>query len=163
MAAADLGAEQGDPQALRDRLIVELLYATGIRVSELCGLDIDDVDTGHRLLRVLGKGNKQRTVPFGALAAAALTAWLTDGRPALATSESGPALLLGTRGRRLDPGRLAPWYIRPSRPSTVRPTWARTACGTARPPICWKAALTCASCRNCSVTRRWPPPSSTRT
>ena len=66
MAAADLGAEQGDPQALRDRLIVELLYATGIRVSELCGLDIDDVDTGHRLLRVLGKGNKQRTVPFGA-------------------------------------------------------------------------------------------------
>ena len=103
MAAADLGAEQGDPQALRDRLIVELLYATGIRVSELCGLDIDDVDTGHRLLRVLGKGNKQRTVPFGAPAAAALTAWLTDGRPALATSESGPALLLGTRGRRLDP------------------------------------------------------------
>ena len=103
MAAADLGAEQGDPQALRDRLIVELLYATGLRVSELCGLDIDDVDTGHRLLRVLGKGNKQRTVPFGAPAAAALTAWLTDGRPALATSESGPALLLGTRGRRLDP------------------------------------------------------------
>ena len=103
MAAADLGAEQGDPQALRDRLIVELLYATGIRVSELCGLDIDDVDTGHRLLRVLGKGNKQRTVPFGAPASAALTAWLTDGRPALATPESGPALLLGTRGRRLDP------------------------------------------------------------
>ena len=103
MAAADIGAEQGDPQALRDRLIVELLYATGIRVSELCGLDIDDVDTGHRLLRVLGKGNKQRTVPFGAPASAALTAWLTDGRPALATPESGPALLLGTRGRRLDP------------------------------------------------------------
>lgn len=103
MAAADLGAEQGDPMALRDRLIVELLYATGIRVSELCGLDVDDVDTGRRLLRVLGKGNKQRTVPFGAPAAAALTAWLTDGRPALATPESGPALLLGSRGRRLDP------------------------------------------------------------
>lgn len=103
MTAADLGAEQGDPLALRDRLIVELLYATGIRVSELCGLDIDDVDTGRRLLRVLGKGNKQRTVPFGAPALAALTAWLTDGRPHLATDESGPALLLGTRGRRLDP------------------------------------------------------------
>lgn len=103
MAAADLGAEQGDPLALRDRLIVELLYATGIRVSELCGLDVDDVDTGRRLLRVLGKGNKQRTVPFGAPALAALTAWLTDGRPELVNEQSGPALLLGPRGRRLDP------------------------------------------------------------
>jgi integrase/recombinase XerC len=102
MAAAKSGAEQGDPLALRDRLIVEMLYATGIRVSELCGLDIDDVDTRHRLVRVLGKGNKQRTVPFGGPAADALRAWLTDGRPALVTAESGPALLLGARGRRLD-------------------------------------------------------------
>jgi integrase/recombinase XerC len=103
MAAAKSGAQQGDPLALRDRLIVELLYASGIRVSELCGLDIDDVDTSRRLLRVLGKGNKQRTVPFGAPAVTALTAWLSDGRPALATAHSGPALLLGARGRRLDP------------------------------------------------------------
>ncbi|MGZ8812605.1 MAG: tyrosine recombinase XerC [Mycobacterium sp.] len=103
MAAAKSGAQQGDPRALRDRLIVELLYASGIRVSELCGLDIDDVDTSRRLLRVLGKGNKQRTVPFGAPAQAALTAWLSDGRPALATAGSGPALLLGARGGRLDP------------------------------------------------------------
>ncbi|OBB04891.1 recombinase XerC [Mycobacteriaceae bacterium 1482268.1] len=102
MAAANSGAQQGDPMALRDRLIVELLYATGIRVSELCGLDIDDVDMSRRLLRVLGKGNKQRTVPFGEPAEAALMAWLTAGRPALATAESGPALLLGARGRRLD-------------------------------------------------------------
>ncbi|BBZ17383.1 tyrosine recombinase XerC [Mycolicibacterium gadium] len=103
MAAAKSGAQQGDPLALRDRLIVELLYASGIRVSELCGLDIDDVDTSRRLLRVLGKGNKQRTVPFGAPAVSALTAWLSDGRPALTTKDSGPALLLGARGRRLDP------------------------------------------------------------
>ncbi|MGV0605553.1 tyrosine recombinase XerC [Mycolicibacterium sp. XJ1904] len=103
MAAAKSGAEQGDPMALRDRLIVELLYATGIRVSELCGLDTDDVDMPRRLLRVLGKGNKQRTVPFGAPAQEALTAWLDRGRPALATADSGPALLLGARGRRLDP------------------------------------------------------------
>lgn len=102
MAAAKSGAQQGDPLALRDRLIVEMLYATGIRVSELCGLDIDDVDTGQRLVRVLGKGNKQRTVPFGVPAADALRAWLDDGRPALLTAESGPALLLGARGRRLD-------------------------------------------------------------
>jgi integrase/recombinase XerC len=102
MAAAKSGAEQGDPLALRDRLIVEMLYATGIRVSELCGLDIDDVDTRYRVARVLGKGNKQRTVPFGVPAADALHAWLADGRPALVTEVSGPALLLGARGRRLD-------------------------------------------------------------
>lgn len=102
MAAAKSGAEQGDPLALRDRLIVEMLYATGIRVSELCGLDIDDVDTRHRVVRVLGKGDKQRTAPFGVPAADALGAWLADGRPALVTADSGPALLLGARGGRLD-------------------------------------------------------------
>lgn len=102
MTAAKSGAQQGDPLALRDRLIVELLYATGIRVSELCGLDVDDVDTAHRLVRVLGKGNKQRSAPFGQPAADALNAWLSGGRPALVTAESGPALLLGARGRRLD-------------------------------------------------------------
>jgi integrase/recombinase XerC len=103
MTAADLGAEQRDPVALRDRLIVELLYASGIRVSELCALDLDDIDSGRRLLRVLGKGNKERTVPFGSPALAALNDWLADGRPHLVISASGPALLLGPRGRRLDP------------------------------------------------------------
>jgi integrase/recombinase XerC len=103
MKAANSGAEQGDPLALRDRLIVELLYATGIRVSELCGLDTDDVDASRRLLRVLGKGNKQRTVPYGEPAQRALAAWTADGRPALVTAGSGPALLLGARGKRLDP------------------------------------------------------------
>ena len=102
MAAAKSGAEQGDPLALRDRVIVEMLYATGIRVSELCGLDIDDVDTRYRVVRVLGKGNKQRTAPYGVPAADALRAWHSDGRPALVSAESGPALLLGARGRRLD-------------------------------------------------------------
>jgi integrase/recombinase XerC len=102
MTAAKSGAAEGDPRALRDLLIVEMLYATGIRVSELCGLDVDDVDTGRRLIRVLGKGNKQRTVPFGEPAQAALTRWLSDGRPRLATAVSGAALLLGARGRRID-------------------------------------------------------------
>jgi integrase/recombinase XerC len=103
MSAAELGAQQGDPLALRDRLIVEMLYATGIRVSELCGLDLDDVDMSRRLLRVLGKGNKQRTVPFGEPALRALKSWVADGRPALAIETSGPALLLGSRGKRIDP------------------------------------------------------------
>ncbi|MGY1609087.1 tyrosine recombinase XerC [Geodermatophilus sp. SYSU D00700] len=95
------GAE--DPAGLRDAVVLELLYASGIRVSELVGLDVDDVDRGRRLLRVLGKGRKERSVPYGAPAERALDAWLVRGRPALATAESGPALLLGLRGRRLDP------------------------------------------------------------
>lgn len=103
MSAANSGAQQDDPMALRDQLMVEMLYATGIRVSELCGLDIDDIDRTRNVLRVLGKGDKERTVPFGGPAADALTAWLERGRPHLAGSDSGPALLLGARGRRVDP------------------------------------------------------------
>ena len=91
-----------EPVRLRDRLVVELLYATGIRVSELVGLDIDDVDRRRHVLRVLGKGNKERTVPYGLAADDALDDWLGRGRPALVTSASGPALLLGARGGRLD-------------------------------------------------------------
>jgi integrase/recombinase XerC len=72
-------------------------------VSELVGLDVDDVDRSRRLLRVLGKGRKERSVPYGLPAEAALDAWLTRGRPALVTQSSGPALLLGVRGGRLDP------------------------------------------------------------
>ncbi len=102
MTAAESGAAQQDPVALRDRLIIELLYATGIRVGELCGLDLDEVDRGRQLVRVLGKGDKERSVPFGRPAADAIETWLTHGRPALATTASGRALLLGVRGGRLD-------------------------------------------------------------
>jgi integrase/recombinase XerC len=83
--------------------VLELLYGTGIRVSELVRLDIDDVDRGRRLVRVIGKGDKERSVPYGAPAEAALDAWLRTGRPALVKPGSGPALLLGQAGRRLDP------------------------------------------------------------
>ncbi|GGG07259.1 tyrosine recombinase XerC [Rhodococcoides trifolii] len=102
LTAAESGAAQDDPLALRDRLVVELLYSTGIRVGELCGLDVDDVDLGRRLVRVIGKGNKERSAPFGRPAADAVHAWLGVGRPALAAPASGPALLLGKRGGRLD-------------------------------------------------------------
>jgi len=101
--SAAAGAAQLDPVALRDHLVVELLYATGIRVGELCGLDVGDVDDGRRLVRVLGKGGRERSVPFGVPAERALRAWLRDGRPALCSSLSGTALLLGVRGGRLDP------------------------------------------------------------
>lgn len=100
-----LGAEaaDGSPLALRNRAMVELLYATGVRVGELAGLDIDDLDPDRRTLRVLGKGNKERTVPFGVPAALAVDDWLRRGRPALAVGNSGPALFLGAKGRRVDP------------------------------------------------------------
>jgi integrase/recombinase XerC len=91
------------PLALRDRLVLELLYATGIRVGELVGLDVDDVDRHRRVVRVIGKGDKERSVPFGAPAERALDAWLRRGRPALAGAGSGPALVLGAKGRRVDP------------------------------------------------------------
>jgi integrase/recombinase XerC len=89
--------------ALRDTAIVELLYATGIRVSELCGLDLGDLDEERRTVRVLGKGNRERTVPAGIPAVKAVAAWARSGRPALVTPGSGHALFLGARGRRLDP------------------------------------------------------------
>jgi integrase/recombinase XerC len=102
-AAAALERRGDSPVELRDQLIVELLYASGVRVSELVGLDVDDVDRGRRTLRVLGKGAKERTVPYGVPADRALQSWLTEGRPALARTGSGPALLLGARGGRIDP------------------------------------------------------------
>jgi integrase/recombinase XerC len=89
--------------AVRDRAMVELLYATGIRVSELTGLDVDDVDRERRTVRVLGKGAKERVVPFGVPADRAMEAWVRVGRPVLAAERSGAALFLGARGRRVDP------------------------------------------------------------
>lgn len=92
-------ADDEDPLHARDRAALELLYASGIRVGELVGLDIDDVDLDQRVVRVLGKGAKERVVPFGLPASRALTDWLAV-RPRLVTNDSGPALLLGRRGRR---------------------------------------------------------------
>ena len=90
-------------QDLRDRAALELLYATGIRVGELCGLDVDDVDDERRTVRVLGKGRRERSVPYGGPVGAAVDAWLATGRPQWATAHSGAALLLGRRGGRVDP------------------------------------------------------------
>lgn len=114
-------SDANDPVQLRDLLLLELLYATGVRVSEACGLDIADVDPGRRVLRVLGKGNRERTVPYGVPAQQALDAWLRHGRPELAGSRSANALLLGARGGRLNP-------------TTARGIVARCAAAAGLPP-----------------------------
>ncbi|WP_433130478.1 tyrosine-type recombinase/integrase [Micromonospora sp. CA-240977] len=88
---------------LRDRVLLELLYATGVRVSEVCGLDVGDVDHARRVIRVFGKGGRERSVPYGVPAQRALDDWLRRGRPALMSGHSGDALLLGARGGRLNP------------------------------------------------------------
>jgi integrase/recombinase XerC len=93
----------GKAAALRDTVVLELLYAAGVRVAELCGLDLDDVDRSRRVLRVFGKGAKERSVPYGVPAERALDAWLRHGRPVLTGPASGRALLLGAKGGRLNP------------------------------------------------------------
>jgi integrase/recombinase XerC len=87
----------------RDVALLEVLYATGVRVAELCGLDLADVDGERRVLRVLGKGRKERSVPVGLPALRALERWLAAGRPELVTATSGSAVFLGERGQRIDP------------------------------------------------------------
>ena len=111
LASSDADIEQPPPDrtpaeaavALRDAAILELLYATGIRVSELCGLDHGALDLGRRTVRVLGKGAKERTVPVGIPAVRAVGRWEQAGRPVLVRDGSGPALFLGVRGGRVDP------------------------------------------------------------
>jgi integrase/recombinase XerC len=112
IAAVLEGGEPGlqapaDPRdaavAWRDTAIMELFYATAIRVSELCGLDVGDIDDERRTVRVLGKGGKERVVPVGIPAVGAVRQWRDAGRPLLATERSGRALYLGARGGRLDP------------------------------------------------------------
>jgi len=95
-------ADDGDPLHLRDWAAVEMLYATGMRVGELAGIDLRDLDLDGRLVRVTGKGDKERVVPFGIPAAHAVSAWIDRGRPQLLGSATDGALFLGRRGQRAD-------------------------------------------------------------
>ena len=102
LEAAAVRADDGSPAGLRDIAILEVLYATGIRVGELCGLDVDDLDRERRVVRVFGKGRKERTVPYGQPADRAVASWLENARAKLVVQDSGAALFLGVRGRRID-------------------------------------------------------------
>lgn len=102
LAELEAGAVD-DPQKQRDVALIEMLYATGVRVSELANADIDDIDTSRNLLRVFGKGRKERMVPFGQPANDSLQRWIRDGRNEWLTESSGAAIFLGVRGKRIDP------------------------------------------------------------
>ena len=93
--------ESGELTAIRNLAMVEMLYASGARVSELCGLDIKDIDWERQTIRVLGKGNKERVIPIGRPAVAAIEKWL-EVRSQLANEKSKDALFLGARGKRID-------------------------------------------------------------
>ena len=101
-ALATRVAEEDGPLSKRDCAMVEVLYASGARVSELCGLDLEDIDYERNTIRVIGKGNKERTIPLGNPAMRALDAWLKEGRPSLAGDKSDRAVFLGARGKRID-------------------------------------------------------------
>ncbi len=98
---ASISSDDDNPVGIRNLAILELLYATGIRVSELVGLDLIDINFADNTLRVTGKGNKQRTVPFGIPARDALERWLQVGRPEM-LKENTNAVFLGIRGKRID-------------------------------------------------------------
>jgi site-specific recombinase XerD len=102
--AALAGACKADPgpAGVRDAAMLAVAFTAGTRLAELVGLDLDDVDYERRVIRVLGKGRKERMVPFGGPAVRALDRWVVRGRPQLVTESSGPALFLGARGGRLD-------------------------------------------------------------
>ena len=95
-------AEEPTDLHRRDLAMVEVLYATGIRVSELCGMDLGNIDNSRNTVRVIGKGDKERVVPIGIPAMKALTDWITNGRPNLVNVSSGSAVFLGSRGKRID-------------------------------------------------------------
>jgi integrase/recombinase XerC len=103
LGVAEAACDDGDPIALRDWAAAEMLYATGMRVGELAGIDVDDVDLAGRLVRVMGKGSKERVIPFGVPAARAAREWLERGRPNLPLSAAAnAAFLIGRKGGRVD-------------------------------------------------------------
>jgi tyrosine recombinase XerC len=102
-AALAAAPEPDDPWAVRDRAVLELLYASGLRVSELCGLDVEDVDLGRGRVRVMGKGGRERDLPFGEVAADAVRAYLTGARPQMVRPGTAAALFVNRRGKRLGP------------------------------------------------------------
>ena len=99
----------GDPHGLRDRAMLELLYASGLRVSELCNARLENLDLDSGFIRVTGKGNKTRMIPIGAPAVAAVKSYLESARPELVKPKTGAEVFLSVRGKKLTPQRI--WQL----------------------------------------------------
>ena len=158
--------DTGTPLGRRDRAMLELFYASGLRLSELVGLDMDDVNLSGRMVRVLGKGGKERVIPFNQSAADALRAYLKD-RPAL---EHAAQQMRAGPGR--PPAREGLPRPAPRRSAASSPLFlnfrggrltGRTHSGTRSRRTCSSVAPICARSRNCWATRSCPPPSAIRT
>src|SRR5690606_13025194 len=126
-AARFVSIEAGGPRALRDRAILELAYSSGLRLAELTGLDVTDVDFGDAMVTVTGKGGKTRKVPVGRCALEALRAWIRE-RPSLAR-EGETAMFVSARGsrigRRAVQERFRAWAVRQGLPTRVHPHMLR--------------------------------------
>jgi integrase/recombinase XerC len=150
----------------RDRAILELLYASGLRVSELTGLNLADINRKEQMLRVVGKGNKERIIPYGSKAEQALEKyWPIRSR---LLSKAGPrgveqAVFLNHSGGRLTPRSVARMMKKYLRLVNVNGTCIRTRCGTPSPAICSPTAPICGPFKNCWAIARFPPRSATHT
>ena len=152
------------PVDRRDRAILEVLYGTGVRIAELVGLSLADVDLDGGLLRAFGKGRKERIVPLGRLARQSLEQWLDPGgRPELVPARwarrgDAEAVFLNQRGGRLS--RQGAWLVvrAPGRRAGLGGLAGPTCCATAAPRTCSSAAPTSARCRSCWATPASPPP-----
>ena len=157
------GPADPSPEARRDRAMLEVLYASGIRVSELVSLDTDDVDLEQGFVRCFGKGSKERLVPIHPGAAKVLGDYIEHGRPQLYSKRSDRALFLNRRGR-ASRGRDSGSYSRARRPGQAsRRASARTRCATALLLTCFGEAPRCGTCRSCWATPASRPRRSTLT
>ena len=137
----DLPAGDGPGRSCGTGVVVEVLYGSALRVSELCGLDLDDVDTARRLLRVIGKGDRERRVPYGVPAQQALESWLAAGRPRAGRAGQRAGAAARARGAAgWTRGPLGERCTRPSRRPRGCPIWPRTEFDTAQRLTCWSRA-----------------------
>ena len=148
-----------DPKGYRDHAMLELLYATGIRVSELIGLNVEDVNLPAGLIRCVSRG-KERIIPLYAAAVKALTDYVRDIRPQLVLTPREPALFVNMSGERRGSGRSLSTTRRRRRLTRTSP---RTPCATPLLPICWRMGRICAPFRRCWAMRIYPPPRYTPT
>ena len=152
-----------EPRDLRDRALLELLYGCGLRAAEACDMRLADVRLETGSMRVTGKGGKQRVVPLGGAAKAALERYLARARPRMAAGGDSERLFVSVRGRPLHPSDVRRSLRAGARSGPASPSAPRTRCGTHSRPICSRAGPTCAASRTCSATHQSAQPRYTPT